>query len=77
MSATDALNELKRGNAVDYVTPDGKPFQIQSKLSHGLSWYRVRPTTRGCLNNYSRLTDSDMLQWLESVAPRTVERVRE
>lgn len=67
MNATDALQQLKRGDSVDCVTPDGTTFQIRAKLRDGLAWYRAFPARKGCLNRYSRLSDDEMLQWLESV----------
>lgn len=62
MTTTDALQQLKHGNSIDCATPDGKRFQIQSKLSYGMAWYRVRPAIHGCLNRYSRLSDAAVLQ---------------
>lgn len=61
---TEALGILRHGGTLACVTPEGRHFQIQSKLSFGIPWYRVRPARRGCLNQYSRLDDSEMLQWL-------------
>lgn len=77
MTPQEALEQLKRGNSVDCVTPAGVSFRIASKLSYGLAWYRTYPTRKGCLNRFSRLSDGDMLQWLGSVVimpTNTVER---
>lgn len=62
-----ALQQLKRGIAVNCVTPSGNQFQIQSKLSYGIAFYRVFPARKGCLNRFSRLSDTQMLEWLNSV----------
>lgn len=67
MSADDALEQLQRGNSVSCMTPNGTKFRIESKLSYGIAWYRSRPVRRGCLNRFSRLTDSQMLEWLNNV----------
>jgi hypothetical protein len=67
MTPADALIRLKRGESLDCVTPKGIPFQIQVKLAAGLAWYRTRPARKGCLNRYSRLSDSDVLDWLGRV----------
>lgn len=67
MSTDDALRQLKSGDSVNCITPDGKQFQIQSKVDYGIAWYRSYPARRGCLNNYSRLSDDQLRQWLESV----------
>lgn len=63
---SDYVNHLKRGNSLTCVTPDRVRFQIQSKLSHGIAWYRAYPARKGCLNKFSRLTDDQLLQWLTS-----------
>lgn len=68
MTANEALNQLKYGGSVACITPEGRRFQIQSKLSYGIPWYRVRPARRGCLNNYSRLDRQTMINWLNSVS---------
>lgn len=67
MTPDNALQQLKRGNSFNCVTPSGSHFQIQSKLSYGIAWYRAFPARKGCLNRYSRLSDSELLQWLGSV----------
>lgn len=67
MDANQALNNLKRGQSVTRMTPSGVEFRIESKLSHGLAWYRAFPARKGCLNRFSRLSDTDMLQWLGNV----------
>lgn len=63
---SDYLNHLKHGNSLSCVTPDSRTFQIQSKLSHGIAWYRAYPAAKGCLNKYSRLSDEELAQWLSS-----------
>lgn len=81
MTPNEALQQLKRGNSLVCVTPNGTEFEIRSKLAYGTTWYRAYPTYRGCLNHYSRLSDDDMLQWLGSLTltgltERTVAQVR-
>lgn len=72
MTTTEALDHLKRGNSLDCINPhNNASFQIQSKLSYGLAWYRVFPARIGCLNRYSRLSDEEMLRWLGSVTITT------
>lgn len=66
MSTDDAFQQLQHGNSVNCVT-DGRLFQIQSKIDSGIAWYRAFPARRGCLNRFSRLSDSELRQWLESV----------
>lgn len=46
MNTDEALQRLKSGDSVDCVTPDGKQFQIQSKVDYGVAWYRARPVRR-------------------------------
>lgn len=67
MSATDALQRLQRGASVNCITPDGLRFQVQSKVDSGIAWYRAYLARRGCLNHYSRLSNGELMQWLESV----------
>lgn len=67
MSVNEAFQQLQHGGTVNCVTPSGVRFQIRSKVSYGIPWYRSFPARRGCLNRYSRLSDSELRQWLESV----------
>lgn len=67
MTPHEALTRLKHGIPITCYTPDGTWFRIESKLSFNIAWYRTRPVRKGCLNRFSRLSDSDMLQWLTSV----------
>jgi hypothetical protein len=69
MTPDDALIRLRHGDSINCVTPEGVSFQIQVKLDKylGFAWYRVRPARRGCLNRYSRLSDRQMLVWLENM----------
>lgn len=67
MTYNDALQQLKRGNSINCITPEGTRFQIQSKLFYRIAWYRAFPARKGCLNRFSRLSDSEILQWLGSV----------
>lgn len=77
MTAIEALNHLKRGNSLACVTPSGTHFEIRSKLSYSLAWYRVFPARAGCLNRYSRLSDEEMLQWLGGITTKpTTAQVR-
>jgi hypothetical protein len=71
MTTQDALLQLKRGNSIDCITPRGTNFQIRSKLSHGIAFYRAFPARKGTLNRFSRLSDDELLQWLESVTITT------
>lgn len=69
MTPNEGLQQLKQGQSITCINPaSGIRFEIQSKLSHGLAWYRVFPARIGCLNRYSRLSDDDMLRWLGSLA---------
>ena len=67
MSSETALQRLKSGHAVECVAPNGTAFRIESKLSHGLAWYRAQPARQGCLNQFSRLSDIVLRDWLENV----------
>lgn len=67
MTSEEALRQLKYCHPIKCRTPSGIEFEIQSLDKHGLIWYRTRPRMKGCLNNYSRLSDSQMLEWLGNI----------
>jgi len=65
MTPTEALNRLCYGGSISCVTPEGKRFEIESKLSYGIPWYRTIPATAICgLQRYSRLSNQEMIDWL-------------
>lgn len=74
MAPDEALKRLRYCRPVSCRVPDdgrggqlGLEFTIESKDAHGLIWYRTRPRRPGGLNNYCRLSDYQMLNWLESL----------